>query len=159
MRILLIVFAACLPLASTSAAAATPAPGDKAPTRSGGADDAAKVQGEWKCAQAVVDGKALTKEAAAKLRLFMTAQGYRTERGDEVLFDSTYQLDPKSEPKQIQMIGTEGDAAGKPALGIYSLEGDTLKICYTMPGRERPRTFESKPGSNAFLATWTRVRK
>jgi uncharacterized protein (TIGR03067 family) len=108
----------------------------------------------------VVNGKPLDKEAIAKLRLVMTAERYRTERGDdEVLFDSTYQLSPASDPKQIQMTGTEGDAAGKPALGIYSLEGDTLKICYTMPGGERPKTFESKPGSNVFFATWTRVRK
>ena len=123
-------------------------------------DDAAAIQGTWACAAAVVDGKPLDESTTARLRLVMTAERYRTERGDdEVLFDSTYRLDPKHDPRHIDMTGTEGDAAGKQALGIYSLEGDTLKTCYTRPGGQRPKSFESKPGSKAFFVTWTRVRK
>ena len=123
-------------------------------------DDAAAIQGTWACAAAVVDGKPLDENTTARLRLVMTAERYRTERGDdEVLFDSTYRLDPGHDPRHIEMTGTEGEAAGRQALGIYSLEGDTLKICYTMPGGQRPKSFESKPGSKAFLVTWTRVRK
>ena len=139
------------------AAALTAVDGAAADSRS---EDAAGIQGTWVCAAAVVDGKSLDENTTAKLRLVMTAERYRTERGDDqVLFDSTYRLDPRQDPRQIEMTGTEGDAAGKQALGIYSLEGDTLKICYTMPGGQRPKSFESKPGSKAFLVTWTRVRK
>jgi uncharacterized protein (TIGR03067 family) len=56
------------------------------------------------------------------------------------------------------MLGTEGDLAGKEAQGIYLLEGDTLKICYTMPGQKRPTAFESLPGSKAYLMIWTRQK-
>jgi uncharacterized protein (TIGR03067 family) len=56
------------------------------------------------------------------------------------------------------MVGTEGDAAGKPALGIYALDGDTLKICYTMPGGERPKDFDSAVGSGRYSATWKRKK-
>ena len=124
-----------------------------------GADDSAVLQGTWTCVTATIDGKPLDAKVAAKLRLVMTADRYRTERGDEVLFDSTYRLDAAHDPKYIEMTGTEGEAAGTPALGIYSLEGDTLKICYTMPGGHRPTTFESAPGSKAFLVTWQRERE
>ena len=129
-------------------------------SRAAALDDAAGIQGNWACAAAVIDGKPLDGKVTAKLKLVMTAERYRTERGDdEVLFDSTYRLDTGHDPKRIEMTGTEGAAAGKPALGIYSLDGDTLRICYTMPGAERPKGFESKTGSKAFLATWTRVGK
>jgi len=132
-------------------------PAGDSPGASG--DDAAKIQGSWACAAAIVDGKPLDAKVAGELRLTLTATRYLTERGDEVLFDSTYRLDPRPKPRHIEMTGTEGDAAGKLALGIYALDGDTLKICYTMPGTERPTAFESKPGSGAFLVTWTRVGK
>src|SRR4051812_46650623 len=118
------------------AAAATGA--DRA-SRNSAADDVSDIQGEWACAEATIDGKPLDAKVAAELKLVMTAQRYRTERGDEVLFDSTYRLDPGREPKQIDLTGTEGDAAGKLAPGIYLLQGDTLKICYTMPGGQRPK--------------------
>jgi uncharacterized protein (TIGR03067 family) len=34
--------------------------------------------------------------------------------------------------------------------GIYALEGDELKICYS-PGKERPTAFATKPGSDSVL--------
>jgi uncharacterized protein (TIGR03067 family) len=86
----------------------------------------------------------------------MTRNRYKTEKGAEVLFDSTYTVDASKSPKQINMIGTEGDLAGKEAQGIYSLEGEILRICYVMPGLPRPATFESPTGSKAFLVTWQR---
>jgi len=55
------------------------------------------------------------------------------------------------------MVGTEGDLAGKEAEGIYSLEGDVLRICYVMPGLPRPEGFESAMGSKAFLVVWKRI--
>jgi len=119
---------------------------------------AEEIEGEWSCVSAVIDGKPLPKSTAMALRLKLTADRYKTERDSEVLFDSTYTLDGSAEPKQINMVGTEGDLAGKEAQGIYLLEGNTLKICYTMPGQKRPATFESLPGSKAYLITWTRQK-
>ena len=120
--------------------------------------DATGVRGSWTCVSAVVDGKPLPEKTVRKLKLVLTADRYKTERGDEVLFDSTYRLDPGHKPARIDMIGTEGDAAGKPAPGIYALDGDTLKICYTMPGGKRPERFESAAGSGVFLVVWTRAK-
>jgi uncharacterized protein (TIGR03067 family) len=77
----------------------------------------------------------------------------------EVLFDSTYTVDPSKEPKRIEMVATEGDAAGKPALGIYAVEGETLRMCNVLPGGQRPTAFESRAGSKAFLVTWKRTGK
>ena len=117
------------------------------------------LQGAWTCISATVNGKALPKETAAALRLTITQDRYKTEKPGEVLFDSTYRVDPSRSPRQINMVGTEGDLKGKEAQGIYSIEKDTLRICYTMPGGGRPERFESLPGSKAYLVVWKREQK
>ena len=122
-----------------------------------GKGDGEKLTGTWTCSSGINDGKALAQETVQKLRLTLTKDGgYKTERGKQVLFDSTYKIDPDKRPKHIDLIGTEGENKGKAALGIYVLDGDTLKICYTMPGEGRPREFESKAGSGATLVVWKR---
>jgi uncharacterized protein (TIGR03067 family) len=119
--------------------------------------DLEKLAGVWTCVSAINDGKPIPEGTVQQLRLTLTKEGgYKTERGADVLFDSTCKLDPAKTPKQIDMIGTEGDLKGKAAQGIYALNGDQLTICYAMPGKERPKEFESKPGSAATLLVWKR---
>jgi uncharacterized protein (TIGR03067 family) len=125
-----------------------------------GKEDGDKLVGIWTCESGVNDGKALAEETVQKLRLTLTKDGgYKTERGKQVLFDSIYKIDARKRPKHIDLIGTEGDNAGKAAQGIYVLEGDTLKICYTMPGAQRPKEFESTTGSGATLVVWKRHKQ
>jgi uncharacterized protein (TIGR03067 family) len=120
-------------------------------------NDLEKLAGIWTCVSATNDGKPVAEETVKKLRLTVTKEGgYKTERGDQVLFDSTCKIDPAKTPKQIDLIGTEGENKGKVAQGIYAMDGDRLTICYTMPGKERPRVFESKVGSAATLVVWKR---
>jgi uncharacterized protein (TIGR03067 family) len=121
--------------------------------------DLEKLAGVWTCESATNDGKPVAEETVKRLRLTITKDGgYKTERGDQVLFDSTCRIDSSKSPKQIDMIGTEGENKGKAAQGVYALDGDKLTICYTMPGKERPAGFESKSGSAATLIVWTRAK-
>jgi uncharacterized protein (TIGR03067 family) len=121
--------------------------------------DAKELIGVWKCVSAMRDGNPLPEAIVQELRLTLTDDRYKTERGQQVLFDSTYRIDAAKKPKQIDMIGTEGANAGKAAQGIYLLEGDKLTLCYTMPGQDRPADFTSKAGSGATLAVWQRMPK
>jgi uncharacterized protein (TIGR03067 family) len=43
------------------------------------------------------------------------------------------------------------DKEGHRALGIYSVEGDKLRICWTERGKARPTEFATKPGSGFDL--------
>ena len=112
--------------------------------------------GTWVGVSVTVDGRVLPETTVQQLRLTLTQTQYKTEKGNEVLFDSTYTIEPSKSPKHINMIGTEGDLAGKAAEGIYSLDGNTLKVCYTMPGKPRPETFGSPAGSGIYMVVWKR---
>lgn len=41
-------------------------------------------------------------------------------------------------------------------LGIYELRGDTLVLCYSIPGEPRPTEFASKAGTRLQLVTLKR---
>ena len=48
---------------------------------------------------------------------------------------------------------------GKTALGIYELDGDTLKWCANEPGgNERPKKFSSEAGTKYLLVTLKREK-
>jgi uncharacterized protein (TIGR03067 family) len=118
-----------------------------------------QVIGAWSCAEATINGKPLAETSVKKLHLAMTDTRYKTQRKDEVLFDSTYRLDTTKTPAHINMVGTEGDLIGKEAQGIIAVDGDTLKICYTMPGKPRPASFASATNSEAYFIVWKREKK
>jgi uncharacterized protein (TIGR03067 family) len=119
----------------------------------------ARLVGEWRCVSATVDGRALPEATVSALRLKLTDTRYVTTKGDEKLFDSTYRLDRRKTPAQIFMLGNEGELTGKEARGIYEIDGERLRICYTMPGEPAPTAFESTPGSKAQFIVWRRIAK
>ena len=115
------------------------------------------IEGVWSCVEAVNNGSQLSAEKASQLRLTLTDKQFKTQLGEQVLFDSTYTLDSAKTPAEIEMLGNEGDLKGKPALGIIKLESGVLTLCYVMPGGERPKGFESQPGSMATLTVWKKA--
>ena len=54
--------------------------------------------------------------------------------------------------KTIDLMPGDGTYQGKTLLGIYSREGDTLKIAFAEPGKDRPTKFESTEDSGVTLA-------
>src|SRR4051812_28052741 len=120
-------------------------------------DSAQQLQGIWQAISAVVSGQEIPAEDVNSIRLTLTATRFTTQRGAETLFDSDYTADRTKSPMQIEMIGAGGDFRGKRALGIYAFEGETLQLCYKMPGFQRPTGFASPPGSGAFLIALKRI--
>jgi uncharacterized protein (TIGR03067 family) len=116
------------------------------------------LAGTYTCASAMFDGKAIDEATRNALRLTFTEMSYKTEKGSELLFEGSYSVDVSKEPKEINMIGNEGESAGKESLGIYKLQNDQLEICYTMPGQPRPTEFKSEAGSKAYLINWLRMK-
>ena len=122
--------------------------------------DGEKLVGVWTATAATRDGKPLPEAIVKQLRLTITKEGgWKTERGKQVLFDTTFKTDATKKPKHIDLLGTEGENKGKVAPGIYTIDGDTFTICYVMPGKDRPKELESKVGSEATLVVWKRAKQ
>jgi proline iminopeptidase len=116
------------------------------------------LAGDWIAVSAVINGKPLTEDRVKELKLAITNKSYKTRLGKQVLFEGIYKIDETSKPRHIDITAPEGEQAGKTSKGIYSLEGDTFKLCYTEPDKDRPKDFDSQPGSGATLVVWKRAK-
>jgi uncharacterized protein (TIGR03067 family) len=67
-------------------------------------------------------------------------------------------IDTSKKPKTMDIIGAEGPNKGKTFLAIYELNGDTLRVCYNLGGKERPAEFKTTKDSLVFLATYQRAK-
>lgn len=60
--------------------------------------------------------------------------------------------------KTIDTMPGEGTYKGKTLLGIYEIDGDTLKICFAEPGKDRPTKIATGPDSGTTVAVYKKVK-
>jgi uncharacterized protein (TIGR03067 family) len=69
-------------------------------------------------------------------------------------------IDPKTDPRCMDLKSVEKGRAGQVEEAIYKVEGDTLTICvYQGKGKQRPTSFESPKQADTILAVFKRMRK
>ena len=66
--------------------------------------------------------------------------------------EGTYTLDTNKMPPTIDMKPTTGRYKDKTLKGIYKISENKLVICFADPDKDRPKDFESKPGSGTTVA-------
>jgi uncharacterized protein (TIGR03067 family) len=127
------------------------------------ADDTAKaeqdkLQGTWAIVSLEVAGDEVPKEQLEGITLTIEGDKHTVKRGDDVLAERTCKLDPTKSPKQIDGKYVGGPNDGKATLGIYELNGDTLKYCFGPPDGERPKDFSTKADSDTRMAVYKRQK-
>ena len=144
-----------------SAAPAPPAP-----------DDAAQLQGKWKPVSAKGAGQEAPAEELGKVRFVIEGNKLSIRGEDRPDEAFSFTLDPTKLPKEIDLTALNKE--GKPSIlrttsndpgtkdvrkGIYSLEGDTLKICIADDHTTaRPTDFEAPKGSELMVVTLRREK-
>jgi uncharacterized protein (TIGR03067 family) len=105
-----------------------------------------QLQGSWKVVVAeaadkgVIVGDVLTFADDNRLN-------FEKVRDQVVKKDSaTFSVDATKKPKAIDLHPDK-----KPVLGIYELNGDRLKMCFSRPGKPRPTKFDSPGVDSIFL--------
>lgn len=115
--------------------------------------------GTWRVVSLEVNGNKAPDEDAKKIVVVNQEDGSWSIQVDgKEIAKGTSTIDPAKKPKTIDLTTTEGQDAGKTALGIYELDKDSRKVCYAQPGKDRPTELASKEGSGHVLVTLKREK-
>ena len=122
-------------------------------------DDAAKadkrtIQGTWKFVSVLDQG--MEQQMPEGNRLVIASDSLKVVYPKDDPRGWKYTIDPSKDPKEMDWIVEIDPGHPIRQLAIYSLEGDTLKICSTAAGKPRPTKFESKKGD--FGGLWVLKR-
>lgn len=121
--------------------------------------DLAQLQGEWTMVSGSSGGMDLPKQMLKNSKRVCKGNETTVEVGGQLLMKAKFALDPSRKPKTIDYQVSEGRNAGKTQLGIYELDGDTVKFCFASPGGERPSDFTTAAGDGRTCSLWTREKK
>jgi uncharacterized protein (TIGR03067 family) len=116
-----------------------------------------KLEGNYTIATAEVNGTQIQENALEqfKLRIEGNKWSVTTNQGK---IEATITIDPAKNPKTIDFAYTEGQQKGQSTRGIYSLEGDRIKLCRTLTeDKERPAGFASQPESGFLPVVWKKA--
>jgi uncharacterized protein (TIGR03067 family) len=121
--------------------------------------ETAELEGEWSMVSGEADGVPMP-QAMVKTGKRVAKDGETTITfGGRLYFKARFTIDPTKMPKVIDYAMTEGPTRGKTQLGIYELDGDTVKFCFAAPGADRPADFTAKAGSQRTLSVWKRDKR
>jgi uncharacterized protein (TIGR03067 family) len=118
-----------------------------------------KLRGTWTYESFEQEGQRMTREQLKDLAITFTGDKYNVKQGDKIIQAGIQKVDPAKKPKTLDIAITEGDGKGETLLGIYELEGDTLKYCLAASGKERPADFKAAAGSGRFAGVLKREKK
>jgi uncharacterized protein (TIGR03067 family) len=121
--------------------------------------DLAQLQGEWSMVSGSADGQPMPAQMLTQMKRICKGDEITTTMAGQVFFKAKIAIDPSKKPKTIDYEMTEGFTKGQKQLGIYELDGDTLKSCFGGAGAARPTDFTSKPGDGRTLSMWKREKK
>jgi uncharacterized protein (TIGR03067 family) len=111
--------------------------------------DLDKLQGTWKVVAVTIDGNKQPADEADKGELVQKGDAYEFTMGGRT-HSGTIKLDPTKKPKSIVRTSTSCDDKDKTYPGIYEVEGDDYKVCFST-GDKAPDKFESEAGSGNML--------
>jgi uncharacterized protein (TIGR03067 family) len=127
--------------------------------------DLAALQGSWVIVGKEYMGKKAAAEEIAELTGVMVIKGntitqWNEEMGKKtVVSEATVKLNPAAKPKAFDLTYTDGMLKEKTVLGIYEVEGDALKACFSFDEQKRPKEFTSKGAIGALVMTYKPVSK
>ena len=130
--------------------------------KAAGQDDAAAkdkeaLQGDWRVVAAYDNGEKVPDNDIKQMKIKFAGSTVVVHEGDKLHERFMFKLDPVKKPKAIDFLVTEGKKKGSTDLGIYLLEGDSLKLSIK-EGGPRPKDFASKAGSKIFYVELQRIK-
>jgi len=122
------------------------------------AKDQEAMRGTWVPTAAELAGQEFPENIRKSITLVIKGDRYTVTVGKQP-DQGTVKLNPKAKPKEMDITGTEGPNKDKTYKAIYELDGDTLRVCYDLSGKDRPTEFKTKADTQLFLVTYKREKK
>ena len=118
------------------------------------------LQGTWKVESFKVAGQDAPDELVTETTFAIKDKKYTlTVKGEEAE-TGTFKVDPEKKPKTIDLEIASGNDTGKKQLGIYTLKGEMLTLCFGFPGADdRPAKLESTEDSKTLLLVLKREKR
>jgi uncharacterized protein (TIGR03067 family) len=124
-----------------------------------------KLEGAWQMATEERDGNS----RPVKDKWIIKGDHYTCLYNGSPLATYRISIDTSKKPRQIETFMEMKDfkgkpTEGKPLIGIYEIDGDTLRVCYQFYNHTdtplgRPDKFAAPKGSNTLLLTLKRVKQ
>ena len=111
------------------------------------------LEGTWLPSAAELGGKKFPDDVRKTIRLEIKDDQYTVTVGTQP-DRGTIKLNSSAKPKALDITGTVGPNKGKTILAIYERNGDTLRICYDLGGKNRPAKFKTTAGTRLFLVEY-----
>jgi uncharacterized protein (TIGR03067 family) len=105
------------------------------------------IQGTWKVTEAESDGMQQPQQLLDNFKLTFKGDKAIPEGSGPGAKEATFKLETDKKPRQIHI--TPMEAGGPPkVVGLYEINGDTLKLCFRRTdSTEPPSEFSGKAGS------------
>lgn len=114
------------------------------------------IQGHWQVVSQEVEGNVLVEKNVGAEWVELQGNVFRMKHaGTETVTQRLFELNPIGSNRQIDLFGTQDRA--HEGTGIYSLDGDNLKLCIAPPDQARPQDFSSKSGPRYIVTVLRRV--
>ncbi len=113
-----------------------------------------KHQGVWKVLGFVREGNDTPKDLLTEMERVVEGDHVVWRRQGKNFAGTTMILDPKADPKTIDLIPDGGRSRGKVVKGIYRWDGDRFVLCNGDPDAPRPTEFSAPKGSRRTLMTF-----
>ena len=124
-----------------------------------GESDKEKIQGNWQIISLDMGFNVIKRDdnLSEWRGTFSKDVFFKEDRHGQVGYsNSTFKLDETRVPKQITIYSNDGKTTFR---GIYTLEGDTLKVCMNGDGASlcRPEEFVTTKGEPVVITTYKKI--
>jgi len=110
----------------------------------------AKYEGTYVIVAGERDGKAIPgNEIDGSIVVFKGDTITGSDKDKKMFFGCKFDVDAKASPNQIMMIST-APKSGDKAAGVIEMTGNTIRLCYALPGGETPVDFKAKEKQQCF---------
>ena len=120
--------------------------------------DLENFQGTWTVESMDLDGKPLAEEKRQKIKLVIKGEDFRFHNAEGGSEPGLYKIDPTKDPKELNIVISEGSDKGKVYLVIYKFENGKMIQCMELGNKARPKSFTGTAGSGCALEVWQRQK-